>query len=55
MEFVSAEAPFYMTALLMFISGAIVYVWMEETHPDVGTHEPPAPATEQPAETVPRD
>ena len=55
MEFVSAEAAFYMTALLMFISGLIVYVWMEETHPDFGTHKPPAPATEQPTKTVPQD
>ncbi|APW99434.1 MFS transporter [Halobiforma lacisalsi AJ5] len=46
MEFVSAEAAFYMTAFLMFLSGGIVYVWMEETHPEFGTHEPPAPATE---------
>ncbi|MFD1646300.1 MFS transporter [Haloarchaeobius litoreus] len=45
MEFVNAEAAFYMTALLMFASGAVVYVWMEETHPEFGTHEPPAPAT----------
>ncbi|QLG50319.1 MFS transporter [Natrinema halophilum] len=46
MEFVHAEAAFYMTAILMFVSGAVVYVWMEETHPDFGTHKPPAPATE---------
>ncbi|WP_433629972.1 MFS transporter [Halomicrococcus sp. NG-SE-24] len=44
MEFVNAEAAFYMTAILMFVSGAVVYLWMEETHPDFGTHEPPAPA-----------
>jgi hypothetical protein len=25
--------------------GAVVYVWMEETHPEFGTHQPPAPAT----------
>ncbi|WP_458207990.1 MFS transporter [Haladaptatus sp. NG-SE-30] len=48
MEFVNAEAAFYMTALLMFISGAVVYIWMEETHPDFGSHEPPAPAPEPP-------
>src|SRR6056297_556999 len=48
MEFVNAEAAFYMTAVLMFISGIIVYLWMEETHHEFGTHEPPAPATEQP-------
>ncbi|USZ72256.1 MFS transporter [Natronosalvus halobius] len=45
MQFVNAEAAFYMTAILMFVSGAIVYLWMEETHPEFGTHEPPAPAT----------
>ncbi len=55
MEFVNAEAAFYMTAFLMFVSGAVVYVWMEETHPDFGTHEPPAPAPEQPDRTVPQD
>jgi MFS family permease len=55
MEFVTAEAAFYMTALLMFVSGGVVYIWMEETHPDFGTHEPPAPATENPAHAVPED
>lgn len=55
MEFVNAEAAFYMTALQVFVSGAVVYVWMEETHPDFGTHEPPTPATEQPTQTVPED
>ncbi|MDS0301023.1 MFS transporter [Halogeometricum sp. S1BR25-6] len=55
MEFVNAEAAFYMTAILMFVSGTIVYLWMEETHPDFGTHDPPAPATEQPDKTVPHD
>ena len=44
MQFVNPEAAFYMTAVLMFLSGAVVYVWMEETHPEFGTHEPPAPA-----------
>ncbi|MBZ6494997.1 MFS transporter [Natrinema longum] len=55
MQFVNAEAAFYMTAILMFISGAIVYVWMEETHPDFGTHEPPSPATETPTRAVSED
>ena len=55
MEFVNAESAFYMTAILMFVSGGIVYLWMEETHPDFGTHEPPAPATKQPSGTVPQD
>ncbi len=44
MEFESIEAAFYATAVLMFISGLLVYLWMEETHPEFGTHEPPAPA-----------
>jgi MFS family permease len=47
MEFVNAEAAFYMTAILMFLSGLIVFVWMQETHPEFGTHRPPAPAIEQ--------
>ncbi|RLM59493.1 MFS transporter [Halobellus sp. Atlit-31R] len=46
MEFVAPAAAFYVTGIAMFLSGAIVYVWMEETHPEFGTHEPPAPATE---------
>lgn len=55
MEFVDAEAAFYLTAVLMFLSGAIVVVWMEETHPEFGTHEPPAPAPESPAEPTADD
>ena len=51
MEFVNAEAAFYVTAGLMFLSGAVVYLWMEETHPEFGTHELPVPATAGP-ETV---
>jgi hypothetical protein len=43
-EFASAEAAFYGTGILMFLSGTVVYLWMEETHPEFGTHEPPAPA-----------
>jgi MFS family permease len=46
MQVLNIEAAFYMTAILMFVSGTIVYRWMEETHPDFGTHEPPAPASE---------
>ncbi|WP_254524973.1 MFS transporter [Natrinema caseinilyticum] len=53
MEFVSLEAAFYATAFLMFLSGGVVYVWMEETHPDFGTHEPPAPARTAPERSVP--
>ena len=48
MEIVALEAAFYMTATSMFVSGAIVIVWMEETHPEFGTHEPPAPPRETP-------
>jgi len=55
MEFVNAEAAFYVTAILMFVSGAVVYVWMEETHPDFGTHEPPAPATAPSTRTLAED
>ncbi|SFR98084.1 Predicted arabinose efflux permease, MFS family [Halomicrobium zhouii] len=55
MEFVNAEAAFYLTAALMFVSGAVVYGWMEETHPDFGTHEPPAPAPDPSARTVAED
>jgi MFS family permease len=55
MQFVNPEAAFYMTAILMFASGAIVYIWMEETHPEFGTHEPPAPATEESPQAVTDD
>jgi MFS family permease len=54
-ELATPEAAFYLTALLMFASGAVVYWWMEETHPEFGTHTPPAPAPEQPAATVSRE
>ncbi|WP_336326352.1 MFS transporter [Halovenus sp. HT40] len=55
MQFASIETAFYMTALLMFLSGAVVYIWMEETHPEFGTHEPPAPATEPATGAVAED
>ncbi|MFC6764733.1 MFS transporter [Natrinema soli] len=55
MEFVNAEAAFYMTAILMFLSGTVVYVWMEETHPEFGTHEPPVPAPESSHSVAPED
>lgn len=32
------EAAFYGTAIAMFLSGTVVYVVMEETHPHFGTH-----------------
>ncbi|ARS89164.1 MFS transporter [Natrarchaeobaculum aegyptiacum] len=35
------EAAFYGTAIAMFLSGSLVVVWMDETHPEFGTHEPP--------------
>jgi MFS family permease len=55
MEIVHVEAAFYLTAILMFASGTIVYAWMEETHPDFGTHEPPIPTPESPTRTVLED
>ncbi|WP_227357651.1 MFS transporter [Haladaptatus salinisoli] len=55
MQFVNIEAAFYMTGVLMFVSGGLVYLWMEETHPDFGTHEPPAPATDVPDQLVTED
>jgi predicted MFS family arabinose efflux permease len=47
MQGIHPEAAFYLTGVLMFVSGAVVYLWMEETHPDFGTHTPPAPALAQ--------
>ena len=47
MTFATMEVAFLTTGVLMFVSGAIVYGWMEETHPEYGTHEPPKPAREQ--------
>ena len=55
MQFVNIKAAFYMTGLLMFVSGGLVYLWMEETHPDFGTHEPPAPASKTPSHTTTED
>ncbi|RKD88623.1 MFS transporter [Halopiger aswanensis] len=55
MEIVNLEAAFYMTAVLMFLSGTIVYLWMEETHPEFGSHEPPVPASDQPTSAAPDD
>lgn len=39
MDLVSVEAAFYGTGIAMFLSGGLVYLAMEETHPDFGTHE----------------
>jgi MFS family permease len=52
MQFINIKAAFYMTGLLMFVSGGLVYLWMEETHPDFGTHEPPPPASKTPSHTT---
>lgn len=46
MQGVDLEAAFYLTDILLLFSGVVVYLWMEETHPDVGTHTPPSPANE---------
>ncbi|MCU4744540.1 MFS transporter [Natronoglomus mannanivorans] len=35
------EAAFYGTAFAMFLSGTYVYLRMDETHPEFGSHEPP--------------
>jgi len=42
MEFGTLVAAFQVTAVLMFLSVAVVYLWMEETHPEFGSHEPPS-------------
>ena len=55
MEFLSIDAAFYLTAVLMFLSGALVYFWMEETHPEFGTHEPPSHARGDVGAIVPED
>jgi MFS family permease len=52
MQFINIKAAFYMTGVLMFVSGGLVHLWMEETHPDFGTHEPPAPASKTPSHTT---
>ena len=41
MQGVNFQAAFYLTGVSMFVSGVIVYAWMEETHPEFGTHTPP--------------
>ncbi|ELY47778.1 MFS transporter [Natronorubrum bangense] len=41
-DLISIDAAFYATAIAMFLSGGLVVVWMEETHPELGTHEPPS-------------
>ncbi|MCU4744409.1 MFS transporter [Natronoglomus mannanivorans] len=39
MDLLYIEAAFYGTAIAMFISGGLVYLMMEETHPELGTHQ----------------
>ncbi len=41
-DLLSIEAAFYGTATAMFISGGLVVLLMEETHPEFGTHERPS-------------
>lgn len=48
MEYVSIAASFYLTGVLMFLSATLVVLWMEETHPEFGTHEPPIVAQSPP-------
>ena len=55
MEFASLEAAIYLTAALMLLSGLVVQLWMEETHPEFGTHEPPLPAGDVPDPVLPED
>lgn len=52
MELASLEAAFYLVAVLMFGSGAVVALWMEETHPEFGTHEPPVKTHDSPSPTL---
>lgn len=54
-EFASLEAAFYLTAALMLLSGLVVQLWIEETHPEFGTHEPPLPAGDAPDPILPED
>jgi len=44
MTVASVETAFYVVGVSMLVSGVLVQLWMEETHPEFGTHEPPAPA-----------
>ena len=45
-DLLTIEAAFYGTAIAMFLSGGLVVVWMKETHPEFGTHEPSAAGLE---------
>ncbi|AUX07823.1 major facilitator superfamily MFS_1 [Halalkaliarchaeum desulfuricum] len=42
MDLLYIEAAFYGTAIAMFISGGLVVLLLEETHPEFGTHERPS-------------
>lgn len=46
MQGIALDAAFHLTGVLMFISAAVVFLWMEETHPGFGTHSPPEPVAE---------
>ena len=47
MDLLSIEAAFYGTAIAMFLSGGLVILLMEETHPEFGSHERPSLSREQ--------
>ena len=49
-DLASIETAFYVTALAMFVSGAVALVWMRETHPELGDYSPPT----EPNSTVSR-
>jgi len=47
MELFSIRAAFHLTGVSMLLSAAVVYRWMEETHPEFGSHTPPGAAVER--------
>jgi len=55
MEVASVAAAFHVTGVLMFASGALVFLLMEETHPEFGTHDPPVFARDGGEPPVPDD
>jgi len=40
-EFGTVDAAFTLTGVAMVLSALVVYAWMEEAHPTMGTHTPP--------------
>lgn len=48
-DMVAIEAAFYLTGVLVIISGGVVFFWMEETHPKLGTYEPPTDTIQEAA------